>query len=80
MSALYRREWKTLRSFEKRVAADAVTNVLCTPLEDDIFRKELPGLPSMVIRNGVAIDHYTPDPACAEPGHLVLHRRHGLLP
>ena len=72
MSALYRREWKTLRSFEKRVAADAVTNVLCTPLEDDIFRKELPGLPSMVIRNGVAIDHYTPDPACAEPGHLVF--------
>jgi len=72
MSALYRREWKTLRSFEKRAAADAVTNVLCTPLEDEIFQRELPGIPSMVIRNGVAIDHYKPDPACAEPGHLVF--------
>ena len=72
MSALYRREWKTLRRFEERAVADAVTNVFCTPLEEVIFQKELPGHPSMVVRNGVAIDHYTPDPSCAEPGHLVF--------
>ncbi|MDG1982946.1 MAG: TIGR03087 family PEP-CTERM/XrtA system glycosyltransferase [Planctomycetota bacterium] len=72
MSALYRREWKTLRSFEKRAVADAVTNVFCTPLEEVIFQKELPGYASMVVRNGVAIDHYKPDPSGAEPGHLVF--------
>jgi len=72
MSALYRREWKTLRRFEQRAVEDAVTNVFCTPLEEVIFQKELPGHASMVVRNGVAIDHYTPDPSCAEPRHLVF--------
>ena len=72
MSALYRREWKTLRRFEERAVADAVTNVFCTPLEEVIFQKELPGYPSMVVRNGVAVDHYTPEPEYAEPGHCVF--------
>lgn len=72
MSAVYRREWRTLRGFERRVAGDALTNVFCTPLEQRIFEKELPGFPSTVVRNGVALDHYSPRPEAAEPGHVVF--------
>jgi len=72
MSTVYRREWKTLRSFEKRVAADTITNVFCTPLEKRIFDTEIPGFPSLVVRNGVDLDFYAPDPAAAEPGHCVF--------
>ncbi|MEM1448313.1 MAG: TIGR03087 family PEP-CTERM/XrtA system glycosyltransferase [Planctomycetota bacterium] len=72
MRVVYRREWKTLRSFERRVAGDALTNVFCTPLEQAIFDEELPGFPSLVVRNGVALDHYTPEPDAAEPGHCVF--------
>ena len=31
MSLVYRREWRTLRAFEQRVAHDALTSVFCTP-------------------------------------------------
>ena len=72
MSAVYRREWKTLRKFERRIAADTLTNVFCTPLEQRIFDKEIPGFPSLVVRNGVALEHYVPDPDDAEPGHCVF--------
>ncbi|MEM9379225.1 MAG: TIGR03087 family PEP-CTERM/XrtA system glycosyltransferase [Planctomycetota bacterium] len=72
MKAVYRREWKTLRSFERRVAGDALTNVFCTPLEQAIFDEQLPGFPSLVVRNGVALDHYAPEPGAAEPGHCVF--------
>lgn len=72
MSLVYRREWKTLRSFEQRVAHDALTSVFCTPLEQRIFEREIPGAPSIVMRNGVDLSHYTPAPERAEPGHLVF--------
>ncbi len=72
MASVYRREWKTLRGFERRIAANAITNVFCTPLEEDIFQREIPGCPSMVMRNGVDLGHYTPKPELAEPNHLVF--------
>lgn len=72
MASIYRREWRTLRAFEKRIAADAFTNVFCTPLEKAIFEKEIPGCPSVVVRNGVDLTHYRPNPDAAEPGHCVF--------
>ncbi|MEM8710238.1 MAG: TIGR03087 family PEP-CTERM/XrtA system glycosyltransferase [Planctomycetota bacterium] len=72
MSLVYRREWKTLRRFEQEIAADALTNVFCTPLEEKIFQREIPGCPSTVMRNGVALDHYQPSPESAEDGHCVF--------
>ncbi|WP_419190630.1 TIGR03087 family PEP-CTERM/XrtA system glycosyltransferase [Saltatorellus ferox] len=72
MSVVYRREWKTLRAFESKISHETITNVFCTPLEEDIFQKEIPGCPSTVMRNGVALDHYQPSPDAAEDGHLVF--------
>ena len=72
MSLLYRREWRTLRAFEQRVAHDALTSVFCTPLEQRIFECEIPGAPSIVMRNGVDLTHHAPAPDRAEPGHLVF--------
>ena len=72
MSLVYRREWRTLRSFEQRVAHDALTSVFCTPLEQRIFEREIPGAPSIVMRNGVDLTHHAPAPDRAEPGHLVF--------
>ena len=72
MSAVYRREWKTLRTFERKIAAETMTNVLCTPLEEVIFQREIPGCPSTVMRNGVALNHYQPQPEAAEEAHCVF--------
>lgn len=72
MSIVYRREWKTLRAFEERIAHDALTNVFCTPLEQRIFQREIPGAPSMVIRNGVDLEHHDPNRDRAEANHLVF--------
>lgn len=72
MKLVYRREWKTLHSFERKVAADALTNVFCTPLEERIFNDSIPGCPSTVMRNGVDLDYYRPTPGAGEPGHCVF--------
>ena len=72
MKLVYRREWKTLLGFERELAASARTSVFCTPLEEAIFRREIPGRPSTVLRNGVDLAHYQPAPECSEPGHMVF--------
>jgi len=72
MSAVYRRESRTLRSFEDRIARDSVTNVFCTPLEERIFQEAIPGAPSVVIRNGVDLAQFQPQRERAEPGHLAF--------
>ena len=71
MGSVYRREWKTLRAFERKIAAETVTNVFVTPLEKEIFDREIPGNPSLVMRNGVALSHYTPKPDAAEEDVVV---------
>jgi sugar transferase (PEP-CTERM/EpsH1 system associated) len=72
MSWIYRREWRTLLEFERRVAHSFSENVLCTPLEQKIFREQIPGASSMVLRNGVDLEAFSPAPQLAEPGHLVF--------
>lgn len=69
---VYRREWRRLLEFEREVAARTVTNVLCTPLEEEIFQREVPGRPSVVLRNGVDLERFSPADNTPEPGHLVF--------
>jgi sugar transferase (PEP-CTERM/EpsH1 system associated) len=72
MRWIYARESRTLLEFERRVARSFSENVLCTPLEQRIFQERIPGATSMVLRNGVDLEHYTPRPEQAEPRHLVF--------
>jgi len=71
-SWVYRREWRTLREFEKRLAHSCEQNVFCTPLEQRIFDEAIPGAPSTVLRNGVDLETFRPAPDEAEPNHLVF--------
>jgi len=72
MSWIYRREYRTLRAVEVRLARAGAENVLCTPLEEEIFRREIPGASTMVLRNGIDLDYYRPAPELAEPKHIVF--------
>ncbi len=72
MRWVYGREHRTLLRFERMVAATARVNVLCTPLEQAIFEREIPGARSMILRNGVDLEHYQPQPDRAQPDQLVF--------
>jgi len=72
LSWVYRREWRALRTFETELARAVDENVFCTPLEQEIFRREIPGTPSLVMRNGVDLAHYHPSAQAPEPGLLVF--------
>jgi len=69
---VYAREQRTLLAFETRVARAFDENVFCTPLEQEIFQRAVPGASSLVLRNGVDLEHFQPAPERAEPGHLVF--------
>jgi sugar transferase (PEP-CTERM/EpsH1 system associated) len=71
-SWIYRREGRTLLEFERRVAHTFDDNIFCTPLEQRIFEERIPGAPSVVIRNGVDMEHFRPDEESREPGHIVF--------
>lgn len=72
MSWIYRREQRTLLAFERRIAHAFTDNVLCTPLEQAVFEREIPGARSTVLRNGVDLEYFTPKPAAREPGRIVF--------
>ncbi|HED64564.1 MAG TPA: TIGR03087 family PEP-CTERM/XrtA system glycosyltransferase [Planctomycetes bacterium] len=72
MRWVYAREARTLRAFEVELAHAVDENIFCTPLEEEIFQREIPGAPSSVLRNGVDLDAYRPAPEEAEPAHLVF--------
>jgi sugar transferase (PEP-CTERM/EpsH1 system associated) len=72
MSWVYAREQRTLLEFERRVARAFTENVLCTPLEQDIFRAQIPGASSTVLRNGVDLEYFRPSKVEPEPAHLVF--------
>jgi sugar transferase (PEP-CTERM/EpsH1 system associated) len=72
MRQVYARERRTLLEFERRVAHAFDENVLCTPLEQAVFARDIPGASSMVLRNGVDLAAFRPAPERAEPGHLVF--------
>ena len=72
MRWVYAREHRTLLEFERRIAARCDTNVLCTPLEQAIFQREIPGAKSLVLRNGVDLEFYRPQPERAQADQLVF--------
>lgn len=71
-SWVYAREHRTLLAFERRIAHAFDESVLCTPLEQDVFERAIPGPSSMVLRNGVDLEYYQPRPETAEPRHIVF--------
>ncbi|MBL8856998.1 MAG: TIGR03087 family PEP-CTERM/XrtA system glycosyltransferase [Planctomycetes bacterium] len=72
MSWVYGRECRTLLAFERRIAAAFTDNVLCTPLEQAVFRRDIPGPRSTVLRNGVDLAYFAPRPEAREAGHIVF--------
>lgn len=72
MSWVYRREWRTLEKFERRLVDSARTSVFCTPLEQRIFDARMPGHPSMVLRNGVDLERFEPAVELARPDEIVF--------
>ncbi len=72
MRWVYAREFRTLRRFEVELAHAVDENVFCTPLEQEIFQREIPGASSCVLRNGVDLASYRPEPDAAERGHMVF--------
>jgi len=71
-SWVYDREARKLLEFERELAAQCVTNVFCTPLEESIFQEQIPGPPSTVLRNGVDLAFYEPSQNTPEPGHIAF--------
>jgi sugar transferase (PEP-CTERM/EpsH1 system associated) len=70
---VYAREQRTLLAFERRIARAFTDNVLCTPLEQAIFRAEVGAdVPSTVLRNGVDLQHFTPARTDPESGLIVF--------
>ncbi|MDA1263486.1 MAG: TIGR03087 family PEP-CTERM/XrtA system glycosyltransferase [Planctomycetota bacterium] len=72
MSWIYKREAKQLLAFETHIAGRTATNVFCTPLEEKIFQEHVPGKPSLVVRNGVDLEYFSPAGNAPEHGHLVF--------
>ncbi len=72
-SWVYAREQRTLVEFERRIARTFTDNVLCTPLEQTIFREQIGAqVPSLVLRNGVDLQQFAPSSAAPEPGLIVF--------
>jgi sugar transferase (PEP-CTERM/EpsH1 system associated) len=71
-SWVYRREHRTLLAFERRVAHAFADNVLCTPLEQAVFAREIPGARSTVLRNGVDLAYFAPRLGAREAQHVVF--------
>ena len=72
MSWIYAREHRTLLEFETKLANSVSQNVFCTPLEEAIFHERIPGPSATVLRNGVDLEAFRPEPQLAEPGHLAF--------
>ena len=72
MSWVYAREHRTLLRFEQAVAAEVDESVFCTPLEQGLFEREIPGCSSVVMRNGVDLTALQPDESLREDDHLAF--------
>jgi sugar transferase (PEP-CTERM/EpsH1 system associated) len=72
-SWVYAREQRTLLEFERRIARSFTDSVLCTPLEQSIFREQIGAqVPSIVLRNGVDLQQFAPRSSASEPGLIVF--------
>jgi sugar transferase (PEP-CTERM/EpsH1 system associated) len=72
MSAVYAREQRTLLEFERRIARASSENVVCTPLEERVFREQIPGASCTVLRNGVDLERFHPRDNAPRVGEIVF--------
>jgi len=72
MRHVYAREHRTLLEFERRIARSFAANVVCTPLERDVFEREIPGATAEVLRNGVDLAYFAPRWDGRERGRIVF--------
>jgi len=72
MRWVYRREQKTLFTFEERLARSFSDNVVCTGAEKALFEKFLPGAPCTILKNGVDLEFFHPRDTRPEKGLLVF--------
>ncbi len=72
MSWIYAREQRTLLEFERRVARSFSENIVCTPLEERVFREQIPGASCVVLRNGVDLERFHPRDSVPQAGELVF--------
>ena len=72
MSWVWAREARTLLRFERQVAAAFDASILCTPLEQQVFERHIPGVPSRVLRNGVDLAAFAPRRELRRPHELVF--------
>ena len=72
MRWIYAREHRTLLEFERRIALRFTENVVCTPLEQQIFAAQIPGASSIVLRNGVDLAHFHPGANAPVAGEIVF--------
>jgi sugar transferase (PEP-CTERM/EpsH1 system associated) len=69
---VWAREARTLLRFERRVAAEFDASILCTPLEQEVFARHIPDVPSRVLRNGVDLEYFAPRRDLRRAGELVF--------
>jgi sugar transferase (PEP-CTERM/EpsH1 system associated) len=85
-SAIYRREGRTLLSYEREIARSFDATVLVSEAEADLFRRLAPDAAHKVwhVNNGVDSDYFSPDREYANPyadgrARDGIYRRDGLL-
>lgn len=69
LSAIYRREWRTLLEYERRIARDAEAGLFVTPSEAEMFRSLAPESAHKIHWPGHGLDHkyYQPQPGTRSP-------------
>ena len=69
LSAIYRREWRTLLHYERLIARDAEAGLFVTPSEADMFRRLAPESAHKIHWPGHGLDHeyYKPVPDTPSP-------------
>jgi sugar transferase (PEP-CTERM/EpsH1 system associated) len=72
ISWVYSREQRTLLEFERRIARSSTENVVCTPLELEVFQRQIPGASCVVLRNGVDLERFHPRDNAPQPGEIVF--------
>lgn len=72
MRWLWAREARTLLEFERRIATAFDASILCTPLEQEVFARYIPGVDSLVLRNGVDLEYFRPQRQARREAELVF--------
>lgn len=72
MRWIYAREARTLLAFERELARSVDASLVCTPLEREVFRRWIPDVDPAIVRMGVDVARFHPQPERAEPDHVVF--------